>query len=194
MPFSIRARLYDPNVIDQRLVLPVSADERTLLKCFLDFQRDALDRKCAGLSDDQLRLRPVPSSNVSLLGLVRHLAGVERWYFQSVIAGSSPGGLYTATDDFDEDFNDIDAATGDAAIATWRVEVEQSRAISDRLPLDAIGTVPLDPVAAAEGTSHPTDGRQYTLRWVLVHMIDEYARHLGHADIIREAIDGEVGE
>ena len=210
MPFSIRARRFvagvdDTNcplrrrstirsVIDQRLVLPPTADERTLLTCFLDFQRDALDRKCAGLTDEQLRLRPVPSSNVSLLGLVRHLAGVERWYFQSVIEGSSPGGLYTATDDFDEDFNDLDSATGAVAIATWRAEVEQSRLICDRLPLEAIGTVPLDPVAVAEGTSHPTDGRQYTLRWVLVHMIDEYARHLGHADIIREAIDGEVGE
>jgi hypothetical protein len=181
-------------VIDQRLVLPVTADERTLLTCFLDFQRDALVRKCVGLSDEQLRLRSVPSSNVSLVGLVRHLAEVERWYFQSVIDGNYPGGLFTATDDREEDFNDIGSATGDFTIAIWRAQVEQSRRISDQLPLETIGTVPLDPVAAAEGTSDPTHGRQYTLRWVLVHMIDEYARHLGHADIIREAIDGEVGE
>jgi hypothetical protein len=181
-------------VTDERLVLPVAADERTLLTCFLDFQRDALVRKCAGLSDEQLRLRPVPSSNVSLLGLMRHLTGVEQWYFQAVIDGGSPRSLYDATDDSDEDFNDLDAATGDSSLGAWRAEIERSRRITERLPLDAIGTVPLDPVEAAAGTAHPTHGRQYSLRWVLVHMIDEYARHLGHADIIREAIDGEVGE
>jgi hypothetical protein len=65
---------------------------------------------------------------------------------------------------------------------------------SSALPLDAIGTVPIDPVAEAAGTAHPTAGRQYSVRWVLLRMIDEYARHNGHADIIREAIDGQTGE
>ena len=136
----------------------------------------------------------VPTSNLTLLGLVRHLAGVERWYFQAVIAGDFPGSLYTRTDDDDEDFNDLDAATGDSSFAIWRAEVEQSRRITAELPLDAIGMVPVDPVAVAAGTSHPSHGRQYSLRWVLNHMIDEYARHNGHADLIREAIDGQAGE
>jgi len=181
-------------VIDDRLELPGTVDERTLLICFLDFHREALMRTCAGLSDDQLRRRAVPSSNLTLLGLVRHLAGVERWYFQAVIAGNFPGGLFTATDDDDEDFNDLESATGESTFALWRAEVDESRRITAELPLDTIGTVPVDPDAVAAGTSHQSAGHHYSLRWVLNHMIDEYARHNGHADIIREAIDGETGE
>ena len=181
-------------VIDERLELPGAVDERTLLMCFLDFHRHALMRTCAGLADDQLRRRAVPSSNLTLLGLVRHLAGVERWYIQAVIAGKFPGGLFTATGDDDEDFNDLESATGDSTFALWRAEVDESRRITAELPLEAIGTVPVDPVAVAAGTSHQSAGHQYSLRWVLNHMIDEYARHNGHADIIRETIDGETGE
>jgi Protein of unknown function (DUF664) len=181
-------------VIDPRLDLPATVDERTLLICFLDFHREALVRTCAGLTDDQLRRRAVPSSNLTLLGLVRHLAGVERWYFQAVIGGDFPGSLYTATDDDDEDFNDLEAATSESTFGIWNSEVETSRRITSERSLDAVGTVPLDPVAVAAGTSHQSAGHQYSLRWVLNHMIDEYARHNGHADIIREAIDGESGE
>ena len=181
-------------MIDERLELPGTVDERTLLICFLDFQRNALERKCSGLSDEQLRRRAVPSSNLSLLGLMRHLATVERWYFQAVIDGNFPGSLFTATDDPDEDFNDVESATGQDTFATWRAEVDTSRRITDRLPLEAVGTVPVDPAAVAAGTSHQSAGHQYSLRWVLNHMIDEYARHLGHADIIREAVDGQTGE
>ncbi|RKN43839.1 DinB family protein [Streptomyces hoynatensis] len=173
-------------MIDERLGLPPDADERTTLTCFLDFQRNALVRTCAGLTDEQLRLRAAPPSGLSLLGLVRHLAGVERWYFQAVMAGTWPGGLYTRTDDPDEDFNDIENATGAAAFATWRAEVAASRAITAERPLDAIGAVP--------EWADERAGRRYSLRWVLTHMIDEYARHNGHADLIREAIDGQVGE
>jgi hypothetical protein len=179
---------------DDRIELPPTTDERTLLVSFLDWHRDVLERKCAGLSDDQLRRRAVPSSNLTLLGLMRHLAGVERWYFQAVIAGSFPGSLYTATDDPDEDFNDLESSTGERALATWRAEVDESRRITAARSLESIGTVPIDETAAAAGTAHPTAGREYSLRWVLLHMIDEYARHNGHADLIREAIDGETGE
>ncbi len=167
---------------DERFELPATADERTLLTTFLDFHRRVLVRKCAGLSDEQLRLRAVPTSNVTLIGLVRHLAGVERWYFQGVIAGQFPGVLYTETDDDDEDFNDLETATGEKAFAIWRVEVEQSRRITAERQLDVIG-------ASTNDT-----GRQRSLRWVLNHTIDEYARHNGHADLIREAIDGATGE
>ena len=164
---------------DERFTLTTEATERELLTTFLEFQRNALVRKCAGLSDAQLRARAIPSSGVSLIGLVRHLATVERWYFQSVIAGESPGSIYDY--ESDEAFRDVDAATGDATFAIWRAEIEQSRRITDAFDLEAVSAI-------------PTEGLVVTLRWVLVHMIDEYARHLGHADMVREAIDGVTGE
>ena len=164
---------------DERFTLTTQATERELLTTFIEFQRNALVRKCAGLSDAQLRARAIPSSGVSLIGLVRHLATVERWYFQSVIAGESPGSIYDY--DSDEAFRDVDAATGDATFAIWRAETEQSRRVTDAFDLEAVSAI-------------PTEGLVVTLRWVLVHMIDEYARHLGHADMVREAIDGVTGE
>ncbi|MFY1692768.1 DinB family protein [Plantactinospora sp. WMMB782] len=166
---------------DDRFQLPADADERTLLTCFLDWHRNALVRTCAGLPDEQLRRRAVPTSDLTLLGLVRHLAGVERWYFQGGIAENYPGSLYTATDDPKGDFNDIDSATGEESFAIWRAEVETSRRITAGRPLEALST-------------HSITGQSLSLRWVLNHMIDEYARHNGHADLIREAIDGQVGE
>ncbi|MFI7215076.1 DinB family protein [Micromonospora maritima] len=167
---------------DRRFALPPDADERTLLDTFLDFQRDALVRKCADLSDEQLRSRPVPSSGLSLLGLVRHLATVERWYFQGVTADAPwPGDLFDLTDDFDAPFHDVADATGPGTFALWRDQVAASRRIAAARPLDAVGRTP--------GT-----GAERSLRWVLTHMIDEYARHLGQADILREAVDGRTGE
>lgn len=169
---------YDPAVIDERFELSAGADERTLLTTFLDFQRTALVRKCAGLSDEHFRMRSVPTSNLSLAGLVRHMAGVERWYFQAVIAGASPGSLYA---NFTDDFDDVDSAVRAETLVVWQAEVDASRRIAAERPLDAVGT-------------NPDGGRKQSLRWVLHHMIDEYARHLGHADLIREAIDGQTGE
>ncbi|WP_200209624.1 DinB family protein [Micromonospora coerulea] len=168
-------------MIDERFELSPATNERTLLDTFLDYQRRALVRKCAGVTDEQLRRRPVPSSDLSLIGLVRHLAAVERWYFQAVIDGNFPGSLFTRTDDRDEEFNDIEQATGAGTFAIWRAEVEASRRIAADRPLEAVGR-------------SPATGQEHSLRWVLNHMIDEYARHLGHADIIREAIDGQTGE
>lgn len=166
---------------DQRSEPPNTADERTLLTAFLDWRRETLVRKCAGLSNEQLRLHAVPSSKLTLIGLVRHLAVVEWWWLQNVIAGEHPPEPYCATGDRDEDFNDIGSATGESACAIWRAQVEQSRRMVTDRSLDAEST-------------HPSSGAQYSLRQVLTHMIEEYARHNGHADLIREAIDGEVGE
>ena len=166
-------------VIDDRFSLTPGSSERELLTTFLEFQRNSLLRKCAGLSDEQLRSRPVESSSLSLIGLVRHLATVERWYFQAVIDGHFPGSLFDH--ESNEAFTAVDAATGEASFATWAGEVEVSRRITAANELDAVGSI-------------PPDGPRLTLRWVLVHMIDEYARHLGHADILREAIDGVTGE
>ncbi|WP_433282506.1 DinB family protein [Micromonospora sp. CA-244673] len=168
-------------MIDERFTLPATVDERTLLETFLDFQRDALVRKCAGLTDAQLRLRPVPSSGLSLIGLVRHLATVERWYFQAVLADAFPGDLFDLTDDPDAPFTDVAGTTGAETFALWRAEVATSRQLTAERPLDAVGR-------------HPGTGSTLSLRWILAHMTDEYARHLGHADILREAIDGRTGE
>ncbi|MDT0345479.1 DinB family protein [Streptomyces litchfieldiae] len=166
---------------DSRFELATTADERTLLLTFLDWHRETLLRKCSGLTDEQLRLRAVPTSGLTLMGLMRHLAGVERWYFQVIVAGEEPAELFTATDDDDEDFNDIGSATGEATVALWREQVEHSRRVVAEHPLDAVGF-------------NPSRRKRQSLRWVLNHMIDEYARHNGHADLLREAIDGATGE
>ncbi|GAA2405039.1 hypothetical protein Cme02nite_76050 [Catellatospora methionotrophica] len=165
-------------MIDERFELPTSAGERQVLETFLEFQRGALVRKCADLDDRQFRSRSVPTSRLSLAGLVRHLAGVERWYFQAVIADAFPGSLFTT---FTADFDDVEAATCEATFDMWQAEVETSRRIAAERSLNVVGR-------------HPGTGEQHSLRWVLHHMIDEYARHLGHADMLREAIDGRTGE
>ena len=121
----------------------------------------------------------IATSNISLVGLVRHLATVERWYFQSVIAGGSPGELYDY--ESDEAFNDVDGASARSRCGSGPTRSRPSRAIAAAHELDAVSAI-------------PTEGLVVTLRWVLVHMIDEYARHLGHADMVREAIDGVTGE
>ena len=157
------------------------ADELTLLTGFLDWHRETLVLKCSGLPDEQLRRRAVPTSNLSLMGLARHLTKVERYWFRRVLAGEEPGELFAATGDIDEDFNDLDAATGEGTLAVWRAEVEQCRRVVAQRSLDDEG-------------ARPGAGTRYSVRWVLIHMIEEYGRHMGHADLIREAIDGEVGE
>jgi len=155
--------------------LPRAADERTTLIAFLDWQRSVIERKCAGLSDEQLRERSAPPSNLSLVGLLRHLTDDERGWFRRTIAGETIDDLYPD----DADFEDIDAAAGDDTLAAWRVECDRSREIVAARPL--------------EFTARQRTGREVSLRWVLNHMIEEYSRHNGHADLLRERIDGAVG-
>ncbi|MFI9275677.1 DinB family protein [Kitasatospora sp. NPDC052896] len=160
---------------------PPAADERATLLAFLDYHRATLARKCAELTDEQLRHRAVPPSTLSLLGLVRHLAAVERHWFQEVLLGERPDPLYWSPEQPDGDFDDVDTADPAEAFATWRREVE----LADR----ALRGLPLERVAATGGRD-----RGVTLRWILTHLIEEYARHNGHADLLREAIDGRTGE
>ena len=167
---------------DERPEPPYSGDERATLAGFLDLQRATLEWKCDGLSDDQLRQRPLPTSTMSLLGLVRHLTDVEQNWFHISLDGQRPSLHYwhRGPDLSDTDW-EVEGADVAESFRVWREEVDRSRRIVDE-------SETLD-----RSFDHPYDGR-VTLRWVLTHMIEEYARHNGHADLLREAIDGAVGE
>jgi uncharacterized damage-inducible protein DinB len=165
----------------ERIEAPYEADERTMLVSFLDYHRATLAMKCDGLTHAQLRERSVPPSSLSLLGLVRHMAEVERSWFRRAINGEDVPTIYYSETDPDGDFDNIDDADVDDAFATWRAECERAREIVAAAPsLDVAG--------------FRRSGDRVTLRWVLVHMIEEYARHNGHADLLRERIDGATGE
>jgi uncharacterized damage-inducible protein DinB len=164
---------------DDRTEYPTSADERTLLDGVLDYHRETLLWKCAELTDEQLRTRAVPTSALTLLGIVRHITDVERgWFFDYLGEEAEP--VYYTKQAPNDDFDALDSATVREVLDRYRAEV-------DRIRRD-IAAVPLD-------TDHTDSrGRTFSLRWVYLHMIEEYARHNGHADLIREAIDGAVGE
>jgi uncharacterized damage-inducible protein DinB len=165
---------------DNRVPPPFVGDERAMLNNWLEWHRETLAVKCAGLSEEQLRERSAPPSTLSLLGLVRHMAHVERAWFRCVLNDEDVPLLYK-TDDPDAEFNDVDKASAEEAFATWRSEVEHARKLSAGVPLDAIG----------KQQRHRQDCSH---RWILIHMIEEYARHNGHADLLRERIDGVTGE
>jgi hypothetical protein len=166
---------------DDRFETPTVGDERTVLMGVLRAQRTTLELKCAGL-DAELATRAVPPSTLSLLGLVRHLADVERRWFRRVLAGEDAPDRFSSDDDPDGDFDGAVADPGVVAEAwaAWRAEV----AFADAF----VG-------AAADLDVSAEDGWRGTvsLRWVLIHMVEEYARHNGHADLLRERVDGAVG-
>jgi uncharacterized damage-inducible protein DinB len=166
-------------VIDTRTVPPLTGDERTMLTNWLEWHRATLAVKCAGLTDEQLRLRSAEPSAMSLLGLVRHMAHVERVWFRVVLDGEALPKLWDKDRDNDADFKEVDTASVKEAFDVWQEEIERARAISAAKPLDAVGD---------------RNGRECTHRYILVHMIEEYARHNGHADLLRERIDGVTGE
>ncbi|MFH8370108.1 DinB family protein [Streptomyces sp. NPDC018031] len=157
---------------------PLQSDERTMLESWLDFHRATLALKCEGLDDARLRERSAPPSTLSLLGLVRHLAEVERAWFRRVLAGEDVPRIH-GEGKRDGDFDLTEEATGEEAFATWHAEVALAREIAARHSLDDTGE---------------RGGRQVSLRWIYVHMIEEYARHNGHADLLRERIDGVTGD
>lgn len=155
------------------------ADERVTLNGFLQWQRETLAMKCAGLTTEQLKDRAVPPSALSLLGLVRHMSQVERSWFRNVINGEDSKRRWSREDGGWADF-DVDDADPDEAFEVWHRECALSQAIVDAAPsFDVTG-------------QHRTG--VVSLRWVIAHMIEEYARHNGHADLLRERIDGSTGE
>ena len=162
----------------------LQAGERDMLTGWLDFHREVLLWKCEGLTDEQLKQRSVPPSTLSLLGLVRHMADVERGWFRVVLLGEDVPDLYPTPDGPDADFNDVDGADVAADFATFEAECAAARA--------AVAAAP-DLDVLSEERSERT-GQQFSLRWILTHMIEEYARHNGHADLLRETIDGATGD
>jgi hypothetical protein len=166
----------------RRVDPPYVSAERQALESWLDYHRETLLWKCEGLTDDQLRLRSALPSNLSLLGLVRHMVEVERWWFRMNAAGEDVDYAYCSDDNPDGDFDDVDSADAAADLATLRQEFETCRA--------AVAGRSLDETFTGQGRRKPT----IDLRWVYIHMIEEYARHNGHADLLRERIDGKTGD
>ncbi|MFL6142193.1 MAG: DinB family protein [Labedaea sp.] len=165
----------------QRTDPPRHADERTMLASFLDYHRQTMEWKCSELSPAQLRERALPPSNMSLLGLVRHLADVERGWFRRTLGGEDAPRIYYSEEDPDGEFDNVADADVDEAFGTWRAECARSRELLAAAPdLEVDGT--------------QRDGSKMSLRWIMLHMIEEYARHNGHADLLRERIDGATGE
>jgi hypothetical protein len=158
---------------------PPVAPEREALDAWLDFHRDTLLTKCAGLTAEQLCERSVPPSTLSLLGLVRHLTEVERWWLRVKVDGADLTDIYCTPDNVDGDIDDVDPAHAAADLDRYRAEVELARAAGARHGLEE--TFP--------GRTNELDGR-----WTRIHLIEEYARHNGHADLLRERIDGVTGE
>ncbi|MGW6690352.1 DinB family protein [Streptomyces sp. NPDC054961] len=168
-------------MIDEQRTRPVLVgDERATLTSTLQWQRDTLMMKCSGLTDEQLRCRAVVPSGLSLLGLVRHLAEVERGWFRNVVGGEDVRGYFPVNEAGERTEFHVDDADVAGSFAVWEDTCARSRAI-----VDAAGS--LDVTGSYEGQA-------YSLHYVLTHMIEEYARHNGHADLLREVIDGTTGE
>lgn len=168
-------------VEDTRTGGPKLGSEREQLDAWLDEYRLTVLLKIDGLSAEQLAARPVPPSTLSLLGIVRHLTEVDMYWLREVLHGEDIPDLYCTAERPDGDFDDATAATAAADVETFRRETARAaRAAARWTDLDA-------PVVGRRR------GEQLNLRWILTHLIEEYARHLGHMDLLREAIDGTTG-
>ncbi len=169
---------------DTRTEIPLVGDETTLLTAFLDLQRQTLEWKCAGLTPQQLATPTVPTTDLTLLGLVRHLAAVETGWlvgFGGLPADLWPDVVRDEQEQWAVDASTVTQADVDTAWATWRAAAEAVREVARRLPLDT------------QDTPYGRDDA-FSLRWILLHLLEEYARHVGHADLLREATDGATGE
>jgi hypothetical protein len=155
-----------------------TGDERTQLDGWLEFHRQTLLSKCAGLTAEQLASRSANPSPLSLIGLVRHMTEVERGWFRGRYFGGEIGPLYCTDASPDGDFEEAGAATAVADLATYAAELKLAREAMAARSLD-------ETVAMRRG--------DVNVRWIYLHMIEEYARHNGHADLIRERIDGVTG-
>lgn len=165
---------------DTRDAVPFAGDERATLTAALDWHRQTFELKCSGVPPERLSDKSIPPSGLSLHGLVRHLAAVERWWFRQQFAAEDVPNLYYSDDEPNQDFDHLDGDPAEA-FAVWRAECDHARQIVARTPsLDQAGICLFD-------------GQPISLRRILVDMIAEYARHDGHADLLRERIDGATG-
>jgi uncharacterized damage-inducible protein DinB len=156
------------------------AGEREMLEAWLEYHRITLLIKCEGLDDADRKRRPIPTSHLSLHGLVRHMAEVERNWFRRVLAREPDAPYIWANRDIDDsELVPLDDADWEADRAAWEAECEAGRHAAATRTLDDTGI---------------RRGNECSLRWIYNHMIEEYARHNGHADIIRELVDGSVGD
>ncbi|WP_074405357.1 DinB family protein [Mycolicibacterium fortuitum] len=164
----------------ERPMPPMNADERTTLESWLEFYRATLALRCEGLNEEQLRSAPVPPSELTLLGLVQHAAEVERNWFRRVLTGEDAAPIFGPRDPDGHDggFEVSAHSSFRDAVQIWQDEIKQARLNCATRELD--GTAPFM-------------GGEVSLRWIYIHMIAEYARHCGHADLVRERIDGHVG-
>jgi uncharacterized damage-inducible protein DinB len=159
---------------------PLTAGERESLDGFLNWYRGTLLFKCSGLTAEQLAERAIPPSNLSLLGLIRHLAEVERGWFRRRVDAQEIERLYTPDRDSDADLDAATAASAEADYATYVAELDLCRAAAAGHELEELIYL-------------PERQRKLSVRWTYLHLIEEYARHCGHADLIRERIDGTRG-
>jgi uncharacterized damage-inducible protein DinB len=154
-------------------------DERDMLESWLEFHRTTLLIKCEGLDDAQRKSRPVATSNLSLHGLVRHMAEVERnWFQRTLLSRPDTPPIWRDTTIEDSELVPLDDADWVSDVAAWQDECEASRRTAATRSLDDTGA---------------RQEESFSLRWIYVHMIEEYSRHNGHADLIRELVDGSVG-
>jgi uncharacterized protein DUF664 len=151
-----------------------------MLDGWLEYHRQTLLLKCAGLNAEELKQASAPPSNLTLLGLVRHMAEVERFWFREQAAGEETRQLFCTDESPDGDFDDIGPADAEDDFATYLTECALARAAAAGLSLE-------------HTFRNPKRETELSLRWVYVHMIEEYARHNGHADLLRERIDGVTG-
>ena len=174
-----------------RTQTPLRADEVTTLRAFLDYHRDTFRWKCSGLTQAQLA-QPLPPSDMTLGGMMKHLAIVDQSWFEDDFLGRGLMPPFDTVDweaDGDWEWHTAKDDTPEQLLALFDEAVRRSDAVLDQaLAADGVGLDGLSVAEARDGLG------RFSLRWIMVHMIEEYARHNGHADLLRQAIDGQTGQ
>jgi uncharacterized damage-inducible protein DinB len=177
--WDIMGRMVEDLSDPRRAEPPYLLNERDMLEQWLEFHRTTLLLKCEDLDDEGRKRRPVPTSMLSLHGLIRHMIDTERsWFRRTLLCEPEAPWMYRADIDDGREFLDLEDADWEDDVAAWLAQCDESRAAAASRELDDTGL---------------RHGEPCSLRWIYVHMIEEYARHNGHADLMRELIDGRVG-